>query len=78
MKSFSKNYQAGRLPMVSSSSWDSYRKGEPQFSLNFNNVLNLVRDRLLVPPLWDELGDRSKINSLSKTIAVAQTLWYIV
>ncbi|KZP03664.1 hypothetical protein FIBSPDRAFT_844731 [Athelia psychrophila] len=40
-------------------------------------ILALVKSRSLVPPTSDELGDKSKGDALSKTIAILQTLWFI-
>ncbi|KZP23506.1 hypothetical protein FIBSPDRAFT_930558 [Athelia psychrophila] len=63
-----------------------YRRGEPMFPLQMDvvsgwdskdddlYVLALVKSRSLVPPTSDELGDRSKGDALSKSIAILQTL----
>lgn len=72
----------------------SYHDGKPTFPLQVERVsvsdrmraeenkmyyiVDLVKSRSLVPPTVDELGDRSKGDSLSKTIAVTQTLWFVV
>ncbi|KZP11759.1 hypothetical protein FIBSPDRAFT_837278 [Athelia psychrophila] len=42
-----------------------------------HHILTLVKSRSLVPPTSDELGDKSKSDALSKTIAVLQTLWFV-
>ncbi|KZP03661.1 hypothetical protein FIBSPDRAFT_844729 [Athelia psychrophila] len=44
---------------------------------NDEYILALVKSRSLVPPTSDELGDRSKGDALSKSIAVFQTLWFV-
>ncbi|KZP11769.1 hypothetical protein FIBSPDRAFT_937362 [Athelia psychrophila] len=66
-----------------------YQNGKPMFPLqvqyvcggdpadNDEYILALVKSRSLVPPTSDELGDRSKGDALSKTIAVLQTLWFV-
>jgi len=51
-----------------------YSDGEPVHALHFDDVLELVQDGELVPPTLTELKDRSKGNSLSKTIVIFQTL----
>ncbi|KZP11718.1 hypothetical protein FIBSPDRAFT_837244 [Athelia psychrophila] len=55
----------------------SYRGGQPMFPLDAGSVLALVRSRSLVPPTSGELGDRSKGDALSKTIAILQTFWFV-
>ncbi|KAF7973373.1 hypothetical protein HWV62_15463 [Athelia sp. TMB] len=55
----------------------NYRDGEPTFPSAFGDVIKFVKSRTLVPPTADELGDRSKGDTLSKTVAVLQTLWFI-
>ncbi|KAF7973369.1 hypothetical protein HWV62_15455 [Athelia sp. TMB] len=68
-----------------------YRGGKPMWpmpcassQLTFRNtvydnkdVRTLVKSRTLVPPTLDELKDKSKGDTLSKTVAVIQTLWFI-
>ncbi|KZP06529.1 hypothetical protein FIBSPDRAFT_804847, partial [Athelia psychrophila] len=67
-----------------------YRNGKPMFPLQVcvvgqldhyedqsHHILKLVQSRSLVPPTSDELGDKSKSDALSKTIAVLQTLWFV-
>ncbi|KZP19170.1 hypothetical protein FIBSPDRAFT_744398 [Athelia psychrophila] len=54
-----------------------YRGGKPMFPLEYDDVLALVESRSLVPPTSDELGDKSKGDALSKTIAILQTLWFV-
>ncbi|KZP31460.1 hypothetical protein FIBSPDRAFT_925718 [Athelia psychrophila] len=55
----------------------SYRAGEPMCPLAYDDVLELVESRSLVPPTLDELRDKSKGDDLSKTIAILQTLWFV-
>lgn len=45
---------------------------------DYKYILTLIKSRELVPPTSDELGDKSKGDSLSKTIAVFQTLWFVI
>ncbi|KAF7970316.1 hypothetical protein HWV62_24388 [Athelia sp. TMB] len=65
-----------------------YRDGEPMWPIPFTadrtgteyrhkDVLTLVKSRSLVPPTVEELGDRSKGDTLSKAVAVCQTLWFV-
>ncbi|KAF7973380.1 hypothetical protein HWV62_15477 [Athelia sp. TMB] len=68
-----------------------YRNGKPMWAMacgsrrglvrntpyEDKDVRTLVQSRTLVPPTVDELGDKSKGDTLSKTVAVTQTLWFI-
>lgn len=54
-----------------------YKDGEPLHPLSPRDVLDLVRRGELVPPTLDELNDKSKCDSLSKGVAIVQTLWFI-
>ncbi|KZP06522.1 hypothetical protein FIBSPDRAFT_1053492 [Athelia psychrophila] len=65
-----------------------YQNGKPMFPLQVGGIstsddraedyiLALVQSRSLVPPTSEELGDRSKGDALSKSIAVFQTLWFV-
>ncbi|KZP11765.1 hypothetical protein FIBSPDRAFT_937359 [Athelia psychrophila] len=68
-----------------------YQNGKPMFPLQVDEVsgldnlqgdqsqyiLALVKSRSFVPPTSDELGDKSKGDTLSKIIAVLQTLWFV-
>ncbi|KZP10918.1 hypothetical protein FIBSPDRAFT_837989 [Athelia psychrophila] len=70
-----------------------YKNGKPRFPLQVDDVsdfdycggredkshyiLTLVKSRSLVPPTLDELGDKSKGDALSKSIAILQTLWFV-
>ena len=54
-----------------------YRDGEPTYPSDFEDVRTLVQSRSLVPPTAAEVGDRSKGDTLSKTVAVVQTFWFI-
>ncbi|KZP33978.1 hypothetical protein FIBSPDRAFT_924328 [Athelia psychrophila] len=56
----------------------SYRNGNPMFPLAYEDVLARVKSRSLFPPTLDELRDNSKGDALSKSIAVFQTLWFVV
>ncbi|KZP14059.1 hypothetical protein FIBSPDRAFT_834380, partial [Athelia psychrophila] len=55
-----------------------YHDGKPTSPLAYEEVLALVKSRSLFPPTLDELGDKSKGDALSKSIAVFQTLWFVV
>ncbi|KZP33981.1 hypothetical protein FIBSPDRAFT_720262 [Athelia psychrophila] len=67
-----------------------YRGEEPMFPLQVEGgvvrvdranegrcLLTLVKSRSLVPPTWQELQDKSKGNTLSKSITELQTLWFV-
>ncbi|KZP06180.1 hypothetical protein FIBSPDRAFT_1002718 [Athelia psychrophila] len=51
--------------------------GKTMFPLENTDVLALVKSRALVPPTSDEIRDRCKGDSLSKTIAIFQALWFV-
>lgn len=67
-----------------------YKNGKPQFPLQVTGTkflnrsrkdpfaLSLIESGSLLPPTSDELGDKSKGDSLSKTIAVFQTFWFVI
>ncbi|KZP14066.1 hypothetical protein FIBSPDRAFT_960009 [Athelia psychrophila] len=55
-----------------------YSGGIPTTPLAYKDVLELVELRSLDPPTLDELRDKSKGDELSKSIAVFQTLWFIM
>ncbi|KAI0062788.1 hypothetical protein BV25DRAFT_1991326, partial [Artomyces pyxidatus] len=55
-----------------------YRNGEPQHPLSRQEVVKLVKAGDLVPPTEDEIRGWSQGDSLSKSFAIAQTLWFIV
>ncbi|KZP06525.1 hypothetical protein FIBSPDRAFT_842053 [Athelia psychrophila] len=67
-----------------------YQNGKTMFPLQVQDVgererpdkdyyiLALVKSRSLVPPSSDELGDKSKGDTISKSIAIFQTLWFVV
>lgn len=56
-----------------------YKEGKPTYPLDLRiDFITLIQSGLLVPPTSDELGDKSKGDSLSKTIAVFQTLWFVI
>ncbi|KAF7973384.1 hypothetical protein HWV62_15485 [Athelia sp. TMB] len=63
----------GPLSMASSSSWVDFTTIET----GNQYILGLVKSRALVPPTTDELKDKSKGDTLSKTVAVVQTLWFV-
>lgn len=41
-------------------------------------MLDLVKEGALIPPTRAELEDRGKADAISKTVAVVQTLWFII
>ncbi|KAI0062799.1 hypothetical protein BV25DRAFT_1825343 [Artomyces pyxidatus] len=55
-----------------------YDKGQPIHPLSQNEVLDLVKTGDIVPPTDEELRGWSQGDTLSKTIAVVQTLWFFV
>ncbi|KAI0059874.1 hypothetical protein BV25DRAFT_1035204 [Artomyces pyxidatus] len=55
-----------------------YIDGEPQHPLSRWEVPELVRRGDLVPPTDEELRNWSQSDVLSKTIAIVQTLWFII
>ncbi|KAF7973379.1 hypothetical protein HWV62_15475 [Athelia sp. TMB] len=66
-----------------------YQDGKPIWPIPFKYIMQvedsykdigvfaLVKSRALAPPTTDELKDKSKGDTLSKTVAVVQTLWFI-
>ncbi|KAF7969708.1 hypothetical protein HWV62_26168 [Athelia sp. TMB] len=50
----------------------------PIHPLDPDEVVKLVRDGRLVPPTADELSNQSNGDVLSKSIAVLQTVWFVV
>ncbi|KAI0062797.1 hypothetical protein BV25DRAFT_1915917 [Artomyces pyxidatus] len=55
-----------------------YEEGEPKHPLSRENVLGLVKTGDLVPPADDEIRGWSQGDALSKTLAVVQTLWFVI
>ncbi|KAI0062794.1 hypothetical protein BV25DRAFT_1855598 [Artomyces pyxidatus] len=55
-----------------------YDDGKPQHPLSPHDVVRLVRAGILVPPTEDEIRGWSQGDALSKTLAVIQTLWFVV
>ncbi|KAI0062786.1 hypothetical protein BV25DRAFT_1825331 [Artomyces pyxidatus] len=55
-----------------------FKSGEPQHPLSRQDVVELVRTGDLVPPTEDEIRGWSQGDGLSKTLAIAQTLWFVV
>ncbi|KZP21845.1 hypothetical protein FIBSPDRAFT_825300, partial [Athelia psychrophila] len=55
-----------------------YSADGPLYPLSPENVIELVRRGHLVPPTADEIANQSKGDALSKGVAVAQTLWFVV
>ncbi|KAI0056671.1 hypothetical protein BV25DRAFT_1920809 [Artomyces pyxidatus] len=55
-----------------------FEKGVPRHPLSSKDVVELVKTGALVPPTEDEIELLSQGDALSKTIAVLQTLWFVV
>ncbi|KAI0057750.1 hypothetical protein BV25DRAFT_1830821 [Artomyces pyxidatus] len=55
-----------------------YKDGKPVHPLSPEDILGLVRNGDLVPPTDDEIQGWSQGDTLSKAIAVLQTLWFVV
>ncbi|KAI0059823.1 hypothetical protein BV25DRAFT_1026425 [Artomyces pyxidatus] len=55
-----------------------YKDGEPRHPLSRHDVVQLVRRGDLVPPTDEEIRNWSQGDVLSKTIAVVQTLWFVI
>ena len=51
---------------------------EPLYPLGPETVIKLVLEGKLVPPTADEIKDKSKGDTLSKAIALVQTLWFVI
>ncbi|KAI0059876.1 hypothetical protein BV25DRAFT_1918234 [Artomyces pyxidatus] len=55
-----------------------YARGEPQVPLSRRDVIWLVRRGDLVPPTDEEIRNWSQSDVVSKTLAVVQTIWFII
>ncbi|KAI0062817.1 hypothetical protein BV25DRAFT_1825373 [Artomyces pyxidatus] len=55
-----------------------YEDGEPMHPLSRYAVLELVKTGDLMPPTAEELQGWSHGDTLSKTLAVTQTLWFVI
>lgn len=55
-----------------------YNTEGPRYPLSPAVVVELVRRGHLVPPTADEISNQSKGDAVSKGVAVAQTLWFVV
>ncbi|KAI0059850.1 hypothetical protein BV25DRAFT_1918217 [Artomyces pyxidatus] len=55
-----------------------YKDGKPQHPLSRWDVVALVKSGNLVPPTEEEIRGWSQGDALSKTLAVVQTLWFVV
>ncbi|KAI0059747.1 hypothetical protein BV25DRAFT_1808616, partial [Artomyces pyxidatus] len=55
-----------------------YDNGEPRHPLSRWDVVKLVRTGALVPPTEDEIRGWGQGDALSKTLAIVQTLWFVV
>ncbi|KAI0057724.1 hypothetical protein BV25DRAFT_1830794 [Artomyces pyxidatus] len=55
-----------------------YKDGRPLFPLSRHDVIELVKTGDLVLPTDDEIRGWSQADTLSKLIAIIQTLWFVV
>ncbi|KAI0059818.1 hypothetical protein BV25DRAFT_1808398, partial [Artomyces pyxidatus] len=55
-----------------------YVDGKPKHPLSRGDVVELVKSGDLVPPTDEEIRNWSQGDVLSKTLAVVQTLWFVV
>ncbi|KAI0062796.1 hypothetical protein BV25DRAFT_1915916 [Artomyces pyxidatus] len=55
-----------------------YEDGEPQHPLSRRDVVKLVESGELVPPTEEEIHGWSQGDALSKTLAIVQTLWFVI
>ncbi|KAI0059842.1 hypothetical protein BV25DRAFT_1918212 [Artomyces pyxidatus] len=55
-----------------------YALGEPKHPLSRDDIVKLVASGEVVPPTDEEIRNWSQSDVLSKTLAVVQTLWFIV
>ncbi|KAI0059830.1 hypothetical protein BV25DRAFT_1993324 [Artomyces pyxidatus] len=55
-----------------------YKDRRPQHPLSPGDVVQLVKSGDLAPPTDEEIGNLSQTDVLSKTIAIFQTLWFVV
>lgn len=55
-----------------------YKNGKPQHPLSRKDVVDLVKNGDLVLPIDEEIRNWSQSDVLSKTLAVVQTLWFII
>ncbi|KAI0059780.1 hypothetical protein BV25DRAFT_1023096 [Artomyces pyxidatus] len=55
-----------------------YKDGRPQHPLTPGDVVKLVKSGDLTLPTDEEIGNLSQSDVLSKTIAILQTLWFVV
>ncbi|KZP07721.1 hypothetical protein FIBSPDRAFT_841008, partial [Athelia psychrophila] len=64
--------------LVTMGGFNFHNEDGPLFPLSPANVIELVRRGHLVPPTAAEISHRSKGDALSKGVAIAQTLWFVV
>ncbi|KAI0059844.1 hypothetical protein BV25DRAFT_1029770 [Artomyces pyxidatus] len=55
-----------------------YNVGKPQHPLSHRDVVTLGKNGELVPPTDEEIRNWSQSDVLSKTLAILQTLWFVV
>lgn len=55
-----------------------YNEDGPLYPLLPTDVIELVKRGHLVPPTADEISDKSKGDALSKGVAIAQTMWFMI
>ncbi|KAF7972789.1 hypothetical protein HWV62_17068 [Athelia sp. TMB] len=64
--------------VVADGFWYFDENDQPVSALTPDDVLDLVKQGTLIPPTLAELEDRGKADAISKTVAVVQTLWFII
>ncbi|KAI0059852.1 hypothetical protein BV25DRAFT_1889281 [Artomyces pyxidatus] len=63
---------------VAMGGFNYYMDGKPRHPLSHTEVVCLIGSGDLVPPTDEEIGNMSQGDVLSKTLAVVQTLWFVV
>jgi hypothetical protein len=55
-----------------------YSSSEETHPLRYEDVLSMLKDKSISLPTEEEIQDRSKSDWLAKTIALLQTLWFVM
>ncbi|KZP21841.1 hypothetical protein FIBSPDRAFT_740000, partial [Athelia psychrophila] len=64
--------------LVTMGGFNFHNEDGPLYPLSPANVIELVGRGHLVPPTADEIANQSKGDTLSKGVAIAQTMWFVV
>ncbi|KZP06206.1 hypothetical protein FIBSPDRAFT_805134, partial [Athelia psychrophila] len=64
--------------LVTMGGFNFHNEDELLYPLSPETVIELVQRGHLVPPTADEIANQSKGDALSKGVAIAQTLWFVV